>query len=155
MCVKKCIKALEKRIKKILESTKKTSTEERKKRKKEREKTKVKQRRIEKMIGRQETEKRRKNIIIRGLEIKSGKSNKAMKEVMNRIEVKVNIREINRIGGRREEGKKMVVVKVGGEEQKKEIVKKKASLKGKRERILKDCEVETRGNFKKGREERK
>lgn len=38
---------------------------------------------------------------------------------MYKIELKVNIREINRIGGKREETEEMVVVKVGEEKQKK------------------------------------
>lgn len=57
---------------------------------------------------------------------------------MDRIGVKVNIREVKRIGGGREEGEEMMMMKVEEKEQKKEIMRKKGSLKGKRERILED-----------------
>lgn len=61
---------------------------------------------------------KRKNIIIRGLEIKSGKKEE-VEEVQNKIEMKTQIKGIKRIGVGREEGKGMVAVKVGGDEEKK------------------------------------
>lgn len=42
----------------------------------------------------QKREERRKNKIIKGLEVKSGKRKKAVKKVRNKIEVKANIREM-------------------------------------------------------------
>lgn len=60
---------------------------------------------------------------------------------MNKIEVKANIKdikEIKKVGVGGEKGEEMVVVKLGGEEQKNESMRKKRSLKGRRERITED-----------------
>lgn len=80
---------------------------------------------------------KRKNIIIRGLEIKSGEK-EGVEEVLNKIEMKTQIKRIKRIGVGREESKGVVAVKVGGDEEKKKITRKKRNLKGRNEKIIED-----------------
>lgn len=58
------------------------------------EEIRIKLERIERKMEWQKREERRKNKIIKGLEVKSGKRKKAVKKVRNKIEVKANIREM-------------------------------------------------------------
>lgn len=109
--MKEHIKVLEKRIEKLMEQTKMGSTKEEKEGEKG-EKSRIKFGKVKKKMERQE--KRRKNIIIRTLEVTSRKRREAVKKVKNGIGVKVDIRKITKIERGRIDGKKMVVVKVEG-----------------------------------------
>lgn len=95
-------------------------------------------REIEGKLEKKEREGRRKNIIIKGLEERKGKRRKAVEEVLRKIGVEIEMGEIKRIGGDREKGREMVMVKLGNEEQKREVMGKKNRLKGRKEKILED-----------------
>lgn len=82
-----------------------------------------------------EREERRKNIIIKGLEVREGKRREAVKEVLRKVGVDVEIEEIRRVGGGIKDRREMVLVKIAKEEQKKEAMRKKGSLKERRENM--------------------
>lgn len=94
--------------------------------------------RIERNLERQEREERRKNIIIKRVEVRNGKRKEAVEEILEKIGVKVEIKEIKRIRGGMEDTEEMVLVKLEDQEQKREIMRKKGMLKGRKERILDD-----------------
>jgi len=54
--------------------------------------------RIEKSMKGREREKRIKNIIMKGMEIKEGKRKETMEEILEIIGAKVEIKEVKRIG---------------------------------------------------------
>lgn len=70
---------------------------------------------MERNMERREKEKRTKNIIMRGVEIRKGKRRKAV-EILKMLGVKAEIKEIRRIGEMIEKGGKMMLVKLGNEE---------------------------------------
>lgn len=79
--------------------------------------------RIEKSIENRKREERRKHKIIKGLEIKKQKRREAADEIMKKIGVKVDIREIRKVGEKMVRGKgEMFLIKFGNEEQKWEII---------------------------------
>lgn len=95
--------------------------------------------RIEKSLEGEEREKRRKNIVIKGVETKDGNKREAVEELLKVIDVKVEITEIRRIGVGMEKGRgEMLLVKLGNKEQKWEIMTKKKNLKGRKERVYED-----------------
>lgn len=89
-------------------------------------------------IEMKEREDKKKNILIRGIEVKDGKRREAVEEIFKLLEIKADIREIKGLGGEMGKGKKMLLIKLGCEEQRKEIWEKKNRLKGRKERILED-----------------
>lgn len=82
-----------------------------------------------------EREERKKNIIIKGLEVREGKRREAVKELLRKVGVDVEIEEIRRVGGGIKDRREMVLVKIAKEEQKKEVMRKKGSLKERRENM--------------------
>lgn len=84
-------------------------------------------------MERQAREKKRKNIIIKRLEVKSGKRRETVEKVMDRIGIKINVKKIKRIKDGRKKNKEMVVVKVEGKSIRKKSYKKR-KLKKKKER---------------------
>lgn len=63
--------------------------------------------RIKKSLEGEKREKRRKNIIIKGVESRDGNRREAVEELLKIIDVKVEIKEIKRIGiGMEKEGEK-------------------------------------------------
>lgn len=78
--------------------------------------------------------KKRKNIIIKGAEVKEDKRRETAEKIIKIIEVKVEIKEIRRISEETEKGKgEMLLIKLENEEQKREIMRKKKRLRvGKR-----------------------
>ena len=93
-------------------------------------------RRIEKEWEMRERKERRRNVIIRGLEIKEGKKREAVKSLLNEIGVEAKLEEMSRVGGG--EGSDILLVKLENEEQKREIINKKKILRGRKERIGED-----------------
>lgn len=90
---------------------------------------------FERRIKMKEREKRR-NIIIKKVEVKEGKRKEAVEEILKARGVKVDMKEVRKLG--REEGKGgMLLVKLKGEKQKREIMRKK-KLKGRRETVIED-----------------
>jgi len=91
---------------------------------------------IEWRLERKERQERRKNIIIRGLEVKEGKRREKVEEVMERIGARVKVEEVRKLGG----GGlvETVWVRLEGEEQKREVMGRKSRLKGTKEVIMED-----------------
>jgi len=93
---------------------------------------------MEKKLERKERKERRKNILIRGLEVEGeGERRKAVEEVLEKIGAAVEVEEVRKIG--RGEGKTETVwVRLKNEEQRSEVIKMKRNLKEKKERIVED-----------------
>lgn len=107
----------------------------RKERAKEEEELRNRLERIERKLEMKERNERKKNIIIKELEVREEKRREAVKKVLEEIEAKVKVVEIWRAGREASEEREMVGVKFAGEEQKKEILRKKGALRGRRKRI--------------------
>lgn len=56
---------------------------------------------LERRMERKEREERRKNVIIRALEVKEGRRREAVEEVLSVIGVRGNIEEVKRVRGRK------------------------------------------------------
>jgi len=118
---------------------------------------------IERRMEMKERKERRKNLVIRGLEVKEGKRRKAVEDILKEIGVEAKIKEIWRITAEREKGREAVGIKVEETEKRGEIWEKKKKLKRRKERILEgrldieeeEDEMEIGGDSKGGREERK
>lgn len=93
---------------------------------------------MEGMIEKKERERRRKNVVIRELEVKEGKRKERMEMLLEKMEVRTEIEEVRTMGSGGGEGEEMVVVRLAKEEQKWEIMKRKDTLRGKKERIGED-----------------
>ncbi|XP_011702471.1 PREDICTED: trichohyalin-like [Wasmannia auropunctata] len=93
---------------------------------------------MERKLEIKEREERRKNIVIKGLEVKEEKRREAVEELMKRMGVEVEIREVKKMREEREKGEETVLVRLGKEEQRKEIMKSKKKLKGRKERVMED-----------------
>jgi len=88
-------------------------------------------------MERKERQERRRNVIVRGIEVREGKRRETVEEVLERIGAKVKIEEVKKIG----KGKGLIEtvwVRLEGEEQKREVMERKSRLKGRKERILED-----------------
>jgi len=93
---------------------------------------------LEWRLEKEEREKRRKNIIIKGLEVKEGRRKEAVEELMKLIGVTLEARVIWKISDEKEKGREMIGCKVEDEELRKEIWRNKKILKGRKERIERD-----------------
>ena len=98
---------------------------------------------MERRLERKEKEERRKNIVIRGLEVKEGGRRNEAEKLLEDIGVKAKVMEIRRIGGDIEKGREMVLLKLENEEQKWEVIEKKKP-EGRKERITEDLSWEER-----------
>ncbi|XP_024890348.1 golgin subfamily A member 6-like protein 22 [Temnothorax curvispinosus] len=135
---------MEERIRRLEEKI-----EERKEEKKEEERNGrgevgEKMRELERRLERKEKEERRRNIVIRGLEVKEGGRRENAEKLLEGIGAKVKVTEVKRIGGDAEKGREMVLLKLENEEQKWEVMEKKRSLVGRKERITEDLSWEER-----------
>lgn len=74
--------------------------------------------------------------MIRGLEIREGRRREEAEKLLEDIYAKTKVIEVKK--GNTEKGKEMVILKLESEEQKREVMKKKKSLKGRKERITED-----------------
>jgi len=86
---------------------------------------------IERRMEMKEKEERRKNLVIRGLEVKKGKRREAVEEILKKIRVEVKIKKIWRITAEKEEGREAVGIKVEETEKRGEIWEKKKKTKKK------------------------
>ncbi|KAL6419708.1 hypothetical protein ACFW04_013672 [Cataglyphis niger] len=93
---------------------------------------------MENRMERREREERRRNVLIKGVEVKEGRKRVAVEKLFDSIEIKAEIEEVRKIGGSVEEGREMMVVRLKNEDQKREVWNKKKLLKGRKERILED-----------------
>lgn len=80
----------------------------------------------------------RRNVIIKGMEVKNGRLEEAVKEVMRKIGVEAKVEETRSIGGTKDKRGEMVLVKMKDEDEKSEVMSKKGKLKRRRERIEED-----------------
>lgn len=94
-------------------------------------------REVEMKIEMKERERKRRNILIKGMEVREERR-KEMEETMERIRAKVSVEEVRRIGGDKEKDRETVLVRLENEEQRREVLMKKSNLKGRRERIMED-----------------
>ncbi|XP_024890196.1 golgin subfamily A member 6-like protein 22 [Temnothorax curvispinosus] len=97
---------------------------------------------LERRLERKEKEERRRNIVIRGLEVKEG-GRRQEAEKLEGIGAKVKAIEVKRIRGNVKKGREMVLLKLENE-QKWEVMEKKRSLVGRKERIMEDLTWEER-----------
>jgi len=91
-----------------------------------------------------EREERRRNIIIKGAEVKEGKRREAAEEVIEAMGVKAEIEGVWKLGKGEREGREMILVKLKEESQRKEILEKKRNLRGRKERVVEDWTWEER-----------
>lgn len=81
-------------------------------------------------MERKEKEDKRRNIIIKGLEVKEERKSK--ETVLRDIEVETETEKVRKIGRRLIKGREMVLIKVAKKDQKREIMKNKSKLKGRK-----------------------
>ncbi|KAL6421643.1 hypothetical protein ACFW04_014561 [Cataglyphis niger] len=93
---------------------------------------------LESRMKRREREERRRNVLIKGVEIKEGRRRVAVEELFDNIGVKAKIEEVRKIGGGLKKGREIIVVRLKSEKQKREVWNRKKLLKGRKERILED-----------------
>ncbi|KAL6417578.1 hypothetical protein ACFW04_012649 [Cataglyphis niger] len=91
---------------------------------------------MENRMERREREERRRNVLIKGVEVKEGKRRVAVEELFDSIGIKAEIEEVRKIGGSVEEGREMMVIRLKNEDQKREVWNKKKLLKGRKERRM-------------------
>jgi len=99
---------------------------------------------MERKLEFKEREERRKNIIIKGVEVKEGKRREAVEEVIGALGMKVDIESCWKLGRGTVVGQEMILVKLKEEKQRKEILEKRRNLRGRRERIIEDWTWEER-----------
>jgi acetolactate synthase small subunit len=61
-----------------------------------------------------------------------------MEEIAEVIDAKVNVKEVKKLTGDREEEREMALVRFKNEEQKREMWERKRELKERKERVMKD-----------------
>ncbi|KAL6420233.1 hypothetical protein ACFW04_014603 [Cataglyphis niger] len=93
---------------------------------------------MESRMERREREERRRNVLIKGVEVKEGRRRMAVEELFDSIGVKAEIEEVRKIGGGVEGGREMMVVRLKNENQRRKVWNKKKLLKDRKERILED-----------------
>lgn len=86
--------------------------------------------RMEWIMEKEERDKRRKNIVIKGLKRTESKE-REIEEICKSIGVEIGIVDIRKIKTGREEKGEMIVVKLREEEMKREVMRNKGKLKGK------------------------
>jgi len=108
---------------------------------------------------REEREKRKRNVVVKGLEVGEGGIMKAVGELWERMGVKAEVEKMWEVNKRKEGNKKMTLVKIKDREMKREMMQKKGALRGREERIEDDLTVmerrmmENRRDSKGGKEE--
>lgn len=131
------IKGLEKRIKEletrmIKEGGQKCPEDARKDKGEVEEKMKE----VEIKLERKEREERRRNVVIRGVEVKERKREEAVEEILKCIGAKAKIEEVKRLGRGRDGERETIWVRLQNEEQKRVVMIKKSRLKGRKGRIV-------------------
>lgn len=91
---------------------------------------------MEKEWEMRERKERRKNVVIKGLEVGEEKKREAVEKLLKDIGAEVKVEEIGRVGGGIR--KDMWIVKLEKDEQKREVMRKKRELKGRKEKIMED-----------------
>ncbi|EFN69120.1 hypothetical protein EAG_14835 [Camponotus floridanus] len=109
MEIMKIIKRLEKKVKE-LETEEKGGKGVKRGQGRIREEKKINERvkDIERKMELKERADRKRNIIIRGLEVKGGRRREAVEEIFERIEVRAEIEEVKRLGGNKDKERELV-----------------------------------------------
>lgn len=89
----------------------------------------------EKKIEWKEKGDRKKNIVIRRVEIEKGGVRRRIEKVIGKLEVDIKIEDVRKVGTAREGERGTVVVTLGSREQKRQVMKNKNKLRGREERI--------------------
>lgn len=89
---------------------------------------------LERNVERRERKKRRRNGIVKDIEVKEGKHREAITELLNRIGAEIEVEDVNKIGTKKRR-KEMWMVKLKSEKQRKKVMRRKSNLKERRERI--------------------
>ncbi|KAK4881105.1 hypothetical protein RN001_004424 [Aquatica leii] len=111
--------------------------------KEENEKLKVRVRNLEAKFEEQNRDKKKLNIVIKGIQVQDALVREKVEEVLQeKISVKPEIREVFRVG--KVEASKIIVVTIETWQNKIEIIKKKKTLKGTNIRIENDLTVKER-----------
>jgi len=92
---------------------------------------------IEKRLESKERQDRRRNVMIKGLEVKEGKRREAVEEVFEKIGARVRIEKIKKLE-KRDGIVEIVCVRLESEEQKREVMRKKSKLRERKEKIMED-----------------
>lgn len=96
----------------------------------------IRLRKIEKEGEMRERKERRRNSIVKGLEVKEGKKREIVENLLGDIGAEVKVEEISRVGGGK--GKEIWLVRLENDDQKREVMRKKKILKGRKEKIMED-----------------
>jgi len=90
---------------------------------------------IERRMERKEKQERKKKMIIKGMKVREGSRSEAVEKVFERIDARVRIDEVKKLG--KGEGlMETIWVRLESKEQKKEVMGRKGRLKGRKEKIL-------------------
>jgi len=92
---------------------------------------------MERKLELKERKERRRNIIIKGVEVTEGRRRDAAKQVIGASEMKAEIEGIWKLGKGTVEGREMILVKLKDERQRKEILERR-NLRDRRKRIVED-----------------
>lgn len=93
---------------------------------------------MEEWIERDESDEReKKNVIIRGTEVKEGRRRRQWK-IIKIIGEEFKVEEVWRIAGDKEKGREMMEMRVEEKKKRRKIWGKKKTLRGRKERIMED-----------------
>lgn len=135
------IKRIEERVKKVEEEKERESRKKSEERKGEmEERVKV----LEKREEERERDKRRRNIVMRGVEIGKGEAREEVEKILKEIGMKEGIGKIRRIKIGKGDEREIVVVELNSEEEKSRIMEGKRKLKGSKVWIEDDLTYEER-----------
>lgn len=85
---------------------------------------------IERSIQIKDREKRKRNVIVKGLKVGVGDARKEVEKIMEELGAEVKIREVKRIRAGREEWGEMMCVELASTDEKGRVMEKKSKLKG-------------------------
>ncbi|EFN81027.1 hypothetical protein EAI_05498 [Harpegnathos saltator] len=95
-------------------------------------------------MDKKEREERRKNVVVREVEMGEKGVEEGVKEIWKRMELEVDMKEVRRLGEGQREGEGTVLVKLGSMEEKRKVMEAKKKLRGRKERIEDDLTREER-----------
>jgi hypothetical protein len=93
---------------------------------------------IEKSLEMKEREKKRKNLIIKEVEVREEKRKEAVQGILEKIGAKVGLEEVKLLAKENEGNREMVWIKLKSEGQKREVLDRRRNLRKERERVLED-----------------
>ncbi|XP_070168832.1 uncharacterized protein PF3D7_1120000-like [Polyergus mexicanus] len=99
---------------------------------------------IERKLERKEREDRKRNIVIRRVEVEKGDVRGGVEKILEILGVNIKIESVKRVGIMTEGERGMAVVTLGSMEQKRQVMENKKKLRGREERIEDDLTWEER-----------